>query len=106
MAKKEKEQNKRQFGAYSEVGRLRTVMVCRPGLAHERLTPGNRHELLFDDLLWVNEARKDHHDFVLKMQERGVEVLELHDMLAQALEDKAARAFVLDRRLTPNTVGM
>jgi len=108
MAKKTKEkgQNKRQFGAHSEVGRLRTVMVCRPGLAHQRLTPGNRHELLFDDLLWVNEARKDHHDFVLKMQERGVEVLELHDMLAQTMEDKTARAFVLDRRLTANTVGM
>jgi arginine deiminase len=106
MAKKAKEKNKRQFGAFSEVGKLRTVMVCRPGLAHQRLTPGNRHELLFDDLLWVNEARKDHHDFVLKMQERGVEVLELHEMLEQTLEDKAARAFVLDRRLTANTVGM
>ena len=104
--KEKKEQNKRQFGAYSEVGRLRTVMVCRPGLAHQRLTPGNRHELLFDDLLWVNEARKDHHDFVLKMQERGVEVLELHDMLAQALEDRAARAFMLERRLTADTVGL
>ena len=104
MASRSKE--KRQFGAHSEVGKLRTVMVCRPGLAHQRLTPGNRHELLFDDLLWVNEARKDHHDFVLKMQERDVEVLELHDMLAETMADAAARAFVLDRRLTANTVGL
>ena len=73
----------REFGVHSEVGKLRTVMVCRPGLAHQRLTPGNCHELLFDDVIWVHEAQKDHYDFVLKMQERGVEVLELHDLLAR-----------------------
>jgi arginine deiminase len=38
----------REFGVHSEVGSLRTVMVCRPGLAHQRLPPGNRHDLLFD----------------------------------------------------------
>ena len=94
------------FGVHSEVGRLRTVLVCRPGLAHERLTPGNRAELLFDDVLWVSEAKKDHHDFVLKMQERGVEVLDLHELLAETLKDKAARAWVLDRRITVNDVGL
>jgi arginine deiminase len=94
-----------KFGVHSEVGKLRTVMVCRPGLAHQRLTPGNCHSLLFDDVLWVHEAQKDHHDFVLKMQERGVEVLELHDLLAETLENKEARAFIIDRRLTPNMVG-
>jgi hypothetical protein len=55
----------------TRVGKLRTVMVCRPGLAHQRLTPDNCHDLLFDDVIWVNEAQKDHYDFVLKMQERG-----------------------------------
>ena len=94
------------FGVHSEVGKLRTVMVCRPGLAHQRLTPGNCKDLLFDDVLWVHEAQKDHYDFVLKMQERGVEVLELHDMLAQTLEKKAARDFILDRRITANAVGV
>ena len=44
------------LGVHSEVGKLRTVMVCRPGLAHQRLTPGNAAELLFDDVLWVQEA--------------------------------------------------
>ena len=94
-----------RFGVHSEVGKLRTVMVCRPGLAHQRLTPGNCKELLFDDVLWVQEAQKDHHDFVLKMRERGTEVLELHELLAEALKDKAARAWVLDRRITVNDVG-
>jgi arginine deiminase len=96
----------RNFGVHSEVGKLRTVMVCRPGLAHQRLTPGNCEELLYDDVIWVQEAQKDHYDFVLKMQERGVEVLELHDMLAAALDAPGGREFVLDRRITPYTVGV
>jgi arginine deiminase len=93
------------FGVHSEVGTLRTVMVCRPGLAHQRLTPGNCRDLLFDDVIWVQEAQKDHYDFVLKMQERGVEVLELHDLLEEVLNQKEAREFILDRRVTANSVG-
>jgi arginine deiminase len=81
-------------------------MVCRPGLAHQRLTPGNCRDLLFDDVIWVQEAQKDHYDFVLKMQERGVEVLELHDLLAETLESKEARNFILDRRIMPHSVGL
>src|SRR5580765_625331 len=95
----------RKFGVHSEVGKLKTVMVCRPGLAHQRLTPGNCHDLLFDDVIWVHEAQKDHYDFVLKMQERGVEVLDLHDLLAETLEVAEARAWVLDRRITANSAG-
>ena len=95
----------RQFGVHSEVGKLRTVMVCRPGLAHQRLTPGNCRDLLFDDVIWVHEARKDHYDFVLKMRERGIEVLELHELLGQTLESTEARRWLLDRRITPNSVG-
>ena len=94
------------LGVHSEVGKLRTVMVCRPGLAHQRLTPGNAAELLFDDVLWVQEAQKDHYDFVLKMRERGTEVLDLHEMLAETMQDKQARDWVLDRRITDNDVGL
>jgi len=95
-----------KLGVHSEVGKLRTVMVCRPGLAHQRLTPSNAAELLFDDVLWVQEAQKDHYDFVLKMRERGTEVLDLHEMLAEALQDPEGRAWVLDRRITVNDVGI
>ena len=94
-----------KFGVHSEVGKLRTVLVCHPGLAHQRLTPGNASDLLFDDVLWVQEARKDHYEFTLKMTERGVEVLDLHDLLAETLVDTEARAWVLDRRITTNDVG-
>ena len=58
------------YGAHSEVGRLRKVLVCAPGLAHNRLTPSNCDDLLFDDVLWVQRAQRDHFDFVTKMRER------------------------------------
>jgi arginine deiminase len=96
----------RTFGVHSEIGKLRTVIVCRPGLAHQRLTPGNCHDLLFDDVVWVQEAQKDHYDFVLKMQQRGAEVLDLHELLAETLTDLEARSWVLDRRITANSVGL
>lgn len=73
------------YGVHSEVGKLNKVLVCRPGVAHERLTPSNNDALLFDDVLWVQNAKRDHHDFVLKLRERGVEVVELHELLTETL---------------------
>jgi len=95
-----------KLGVHSEIGRLRKVMVSRPSLAHERLTPGNCHDLLFDDVIWVQKARSDHADFVLKMKDRGVEVFDIQDLLAEVFEDlPEARAFVLDRRINDQYVG-
>ncbi len=95
-----------QYGVYSEVGRLRKVLVCAPGLAHERLTPTNCDDLLFDDVLWVQNARRDHFDFVSKMRDRGVEVVELHNLLTETLANPEARAWLLDRKITANEVGL
>ena len=94
------------YGVYSEVGKLRKVLVCAPGLGHERLTPSNRHDLLFDDVLWVDQARRDHEDFVGRMADRGVQVVELHELLSQTLEIPEARTWLLDRKVTPNEVGI
>ena len=69
-------------GLNSEDGRLRRVLVCRPGLAQKRLTPANCHDLLFDDVLWVSQARNDHDAFTSALMERDVDVLEMHDLLA------------------------
>ncbi|MFC3616766.1 arginine deiminase [Lutimaribacter marinistellae] len=95
-----------KFGVHSEIGKLNKVIVSRPSLAHDRLTPRNCEELLFDDVIWVEQARRDHAEFCSLMRERGVEVYDIQDLLAQALEsDSAARAFMLDRLITPNMVG-
>jgi arginine deiminase len=92
------------LGANSEVGQLRTVMVHRPDLAHERLSPSNCHELLFDDVIWVRRARQEFDAFVDLMRDRGVEVLLLHELLAQTLEDRDAREWLLSRRVRPEEV--
>jgi arginine deiminase len=72
-------------GAYSEIGKLRTVLVHRPGRALERLTPANREYLLYDDLVWVERAQAEHDAFTAAMRDRGVEVLELEQLLAETL---------------------
>jgi arginine deiminase len=92
------------LGANSEVGKLRTVMVHRPDLAHERLSPSNCHELLFDDVIWVRRARQEFDAFVDLMRSRGVEVLLLHELLAEALEDREAREWLLSWRIRPEEV--
>jgi len=94
------------YGVHSEVGRLRKVLVCAPGLAHRRLTPSNNDELLFDDVMWVENAQRDHADFVNKLSQRGVEVVELHDLLAQTLAVAGAKDWILDRKIVPNQVGL
>ena len=94
-----------RVGVWSEIGKLRRVLVCQPDLAHQRLTPDNSAELLFDDVIWLAQARRDHFDFVSKMVDRGIEVLDLQDCLSTVLADPTARAWVLDRRLTEFLVG-
>ena len=92
------------LGTHSEVGKLHTVMVHRPDLAHERLSPTNAEELLFDDVIWVRRARQEHDAFVDLMRSRGVEVLLLHELLAETLEDKEGRDWLLSRRIRPEEV--
>lgn len=83
----------------SEVGRLREVLVHRPDLSLSRLTPENCHDLLFDDVIWVKKARQEHDAFVDAMRERGVEVIEFGQALDETLRHKAARDWLLDKRL-------
>jgi arginine deiminase len=94
------------FGVHSEVGTLRKVLVCAPGLAHTRLTPTNCDSLLFDDVMWVQNARRDHFDFMSKMRERGVEVVELHNLLTETMAIPEAKAWLLDRKIVANEVGL
>jgi arginine deiminase len=94
------------FGVHSEVGELRKVLVCAPGLAHRRLTPTNADDLLFDDVMWVENAQRDHADFVASLRSNGVDVVELHDLLAQTMAFPRAKTWLLDRKITANEVGL
>ena len=81
----------------SEVGRLRQVILHRPGLELKRLTPDNAADLLFDDVLWVSRAQAEHDAFAEVLRSRGVVVHYYGDLLAQTLEVPEAREYILDR---------
>ena len=94
------------FGVHSEVGKLRRVIVHRPDLSLQRLTPGNHDELLFDDVLWVERAQWEHDQFVARMRERGVEVHYVQDLLTEALAaSDDARGRLIDLVGSPMVVG-
>jgi arginine deiminase len=94
------------LGANSEVGRLRRVLVHRPGLEHTRLTPSNAGELLFDDVIWVARAKAEHDMFVEAIRDRGVEVFEVETLLAEALAQPEAKDWVCSHVLSERQVGI
>jgi arginine deiminase len=81
----------RPHGADSEVGRLRTVMLHRPGNELKRLTPRNNDKLLFDGIPWVSRAQDEHDAFAQALRDRDVEVLYLTDVLTETLQSETAR---------------
>ena len=94
------------LGAYSEVGRLRKVLVHRPGLEHTRLTPSNAADLLFDDVLWVARAKAEHDMFREAMRDRGVEVFEVEQLLAETLVKPEVKDWVCNHILSERQVGV
>ena len=89
----------------SEIGRLRSVLVHRPGLEIARITPDNKEALLFDDLLWLERAQQEHDDFVELMRGRDIEVLYFEDLLADVLGVSEVRADLIDHVITPAQCG-
>ncbi|MEV3858596.1 arginine deiminase [Streptomyces sp. NPDC050095] len=85
------------FHVDSEAGRLRRVILHRPDLELKRLTPSNKDQLLFDDVLWVRRARQEHDGFADVLRDRGVTVHLFGDLLTEAMGIDSARALVLDR---------
>lgn len=93
------------FHVDSEVGVLKQVIVHRPGLELERLTPNNCFELLFDDVMWGASAREEHDAFVAKLRAKGVTVHLFDELLGQALDIPEAREWLYSRIATPEKVG-
>ncbi|MCW2573151.1 MAG: putative arginine deiminase [Frankiales bacterium] len=94
-----------QHQVTSEVGPLRTVLLHRPGLELQRLTPRNSADLLFDGLPWVTRAQEEHDAFADALRDRGVEVLYLAHLLEETLDDAEARAEVVHAVVAPTVVG-
>jgi arginine deiminase len=84
---------------------LREVVVHRPGLELDRLTPANAAGLLFDDVMWADRAREEHDAFCAVLASRGARVHHFATLLAEALETEEGRRFALDRTCTPERFG-
>lgn len=94
------------LGVWSEVGRLQKVLVHRPGIELNRLTPSNRDELLFDDILWLEKAREDHDTFTAILSAENAEVVYLADLLAETLDIEAARRWLLAETINERHFGV
>ena len=70
----------------SEIGRLRRVLTHRPGLEIDWMMPRMMEQLLFDDILYGEAARREHGRFGRVLQSAGVEVLDPEDLLADVLD--------------------
>ena len=92
-------------GVDTEVGRLRTVLLHRPGAELKRLTPRNSSDLLFDAIPWVERAQEEHDAFAEALRARGVEVLYLRDLLVESLAVDAARDLVVERTVAAPRLG-
>lgn len=91
-------------GVDSEVGQLNTVLVHRPGLELQRMTPRHVGRLLFGTLPWVSKAREEHDVLCDQLRDQGVRVLYLSALLQDTLEyqaarDEAVRLAIADSRL-------
>ncbi|MBO0833757.1 MAG: arginine deiminase, partial [Actinobacteria bacterium] len=91
-------------GVTSEIGQLKTVLVHRPGLELQRMTPRHVGRLLFGTLPWVSKARQEHDVLCEQLRAQGVEVLYFTELLQDTLEyqparDEAVRLALADARL-------
>ena len=89
----------------SEIGRLRTVLLHRPGEELENLTPETLHDLLFDDIPHLKVAQEEHDRFANVLRERGIEVLYLDELAAESLADDAVRRQFVDEMLAASKQG-
>ena len=94
------------YSVSSEVGRLRQVILHRPGQEMARLTPSNKDSLLFDDVLWLEQAQREHDEFAKVLRSQGAEVLYLNQLLADTVAIPEAKEYVLSRVIDERVFGI
>mgnify|MGYP001507613354 FL=1 len=80
----------------SEIGKLKTVLLKRPGKELENLVPDYLDGLLFDDIPFLKVAQQEHDHFAQVLQDEGIEVLYLEKLAAQSIEDSNVREQFID----------
>lgn len=89
---------------YSEIGKLKTVMLHRPGKELENLAPDILHRMLIDDIPYLKIAQDEHDAFAHVLRQQGIKVLYLEDLLAESLTDEKVRRAFLDQLLDESSI--
>lgn len=89
---------------YSEIGKLKTVMLDRPGKELENLAPDILHRMLIDDIPYLKIAQDEHDAFAHVLRQQGIKVLYLEDLLAKSLTDEKVRRAFLDQLLDESSI--
>ena len=89
---------------YSEIGKLKTVMLHRPGKELENLAPDILHRMLIDDIPYLKIAQEEHDAFAHVLRQQGIKVLYLEDLLAESLTDEKVRRAYLDQLLDESSI--
>lgn len=93
-----------QIHVYSEIGKLKTVMLHRPGKELENLAPDILHRMLIDDIPYLKIAQEEHDAFAHVLRQQGIKVLYLEDLLAESLTDEKVRRAFLDQLLDESSI--
>ena len=89
---------------YSEIGKLKTVMLHRPGKELENLAPDILHRMLIDDIPYLKIAQEEYDAFAHVLRQQGIKVLYLEDLLAESLTDEKVRRAFLDQLLDESSI--
>ena len=89
---------------YSEIGKLKTVMLHRPGKELENLAPDILHRMLIDDISYLKIAQEEYDAFAHVLRQQGIKVLYLEDLLAESLTDEKVRRAFLDQLLDESSI--
>jgi len=79
------------ISVYSEIGKLKSVLLHCPGKEVENIVPDYLRRLLFDEIVYLEQARREHNQFADILKREGVEVVYLTDLMADVLENPQVR---------------
>ncbi|MBQ6484685.1 MAG: arginine deiminase [Carnobacterium sp.] len=88
----------------SEIGKLKTVLLKRPGEEVENLTPDIMGRLLFDDIPYLPIIQEEHDYFAKALTDNGTEVLYLEKLTAEAIDAGGIREVFIDRMLSESEI--
>ena len=92
------------LSVYSEIGKLKSVLLHRPGRELERLTPAYLEEMLFDDIPWLKRIQYEHDQFASLLMGRGAEVLYFSDLLTDILDKEVVKKEMIDAVMTQSRI--